>query len=260
MTPWPSERVLVLTDWTHRSWESQQPVNGHTKSHDICSCIALGRCHLSSKQEWRQRKHRPQHSYGVVMMGTGTSRAELLLCHRVLGLCGFLTAIHQLNLARVWQTIHIADIMNRRRTAWTVPLPCLTVLLCCFLSQQHFMVRPKGQPSSFWQCLLFLIQSDPHNTCSKFVTRLFTSFLMPLCCSDGNQEPPWLHIPVGALLKTRQALCPVLLCQLSTSASAPAVWTQPVQNPWLSTPLCCSLTAATSLMLEAFLQVFTNRS
>lgn len=172
VTPWASERVLVLTDWTHWSWESQQSVNGHTKSHDICRCIVLGRCHQSSKQQ--QRNHRRQHSYQVVTMGTSTSLAELLLCHCMLGLCGFLTVIHQLNLAfeTVQWAIRIAGIMNRR-TAWTVLLPCPTILpkqvklLCCLLSQQRFM----GQLSSCWWCLLFLIQSNPQDTCSKFVTR-----------------------------------------------------------------------------------------
>lgn len=43
-------------------------------------------------------------------------------------------------------------------------------------------------------------------------------FSQHMCCSDGNWEPPWLHISVGALLKNRQALCRVLLCQLLTSA------------------------------------------
>jgi len=56
-----------------------------------------------------------QHNYQVVMMSTGTSLAELLLCHLMLGHCGLLTVIHQLNPAfeTVWQTIHIAGIMNR---------------------------------------------------------------------------------------------------------------------------------------------------
>lgn len=43
-------------------------------------------------------------------------------------------------------------------------------------------------------------------------------FSQHMCSSDGNWEPPWLHISGGALLKNRQALCPVLLCQLLTSA------------------------------------------
>lgn len=112
--PWVSERGLVLTDW---SWESQQAVTRHTKSCNICRCITLGRYHQSSKQQ--QRNHRWQHSHWVL----GTSLGDLLLCHCILGLCGFPAVVQQLNLSvktGLW-TMHIAGLMNRR-TAWTVLL------------------------------------------------------------------------------------------------------------------------------------------
>lgn len=126
-----TERGLVLTDWTHWSWESLQAVIGHTKSY-ICRCTALCGYHQSSKQQQRQRNHRWQHSHQAL----GTSLAELLMCHHMLGLCGFLTVVQQLNLAfkTVLWTMHIAGLMNRR-TAWTVLLSCPILLPKQLLSQ-----------------------------------------------------------------------------------------------------------------------------
>lgn len=63
---------------------------------------------------------------------------------------------------------------------------------------------------------LFLIQSNPHNSCSIFVSRLFAMLLVSLCCTDGDQESSQLHISVGALLKNRQFLSSVLFYWLLT--------------------------------------------
>lgn len=77
---------------------------------------------------------------------------------------------------------------------------------------------------------LFLIQSNPHNSCSVFVSRLFAMLLVSLCCTDGDQEPSQLHISVGALLKNRQFLSSVLLYWLLTLPLSPSVSIQSVQT------------------------------
>lgn len=77
---------------------------------------------------------------------------------------------------------------------------------------------------------LFLIQSNPHNSCSIFVSRLFAMLLVSLCCTDGDQESSQLHISVGALLKNRQFLSSVLFYWLLTLPLSSSVSIQSVQT------------------------------